>query len=237
MVHRDEHLLVLAKPAHLPTTSPDGKGCLAAIAKEIDPSAPRLHPTSRLDSGVTGLVTFARTKRATEHLLEARARGAYERVYLGLAAKAPAPRQGQWSGAIAIDPRDARRRRARDDDRGKPALTEYTVAHSTERAALLHLFPKTGRTHQLRVHAAAAGVPLLGDAAYHGEKRVVRADGRVIAFERPMLHCHALRLPAIGGGTIELRDPAPDDMRAAWVALGGDETQLEAKLGPVTRGR
>ena len=69
IVHRDAELLVVNKPSGLPTTSPDGGDCLVARVHELDPDAPRLHPTSRLDAEVSGLVTFARTARATEALL------------------------------------------------------------------------------------------------------------------------------------------------------------------------
>src|ERR1700755_3605750 len=85
VLHRDAELLVLWKPAGLPTTSPDGRGCLTELAAQLDPAAPHLHASSRLDAEVTGIVTFARTTRAIEHLLEARRSGRYERFYLGLA--------------------------------------------------------------------------------------------------------------------------------------------------------
>ena len=110
VVWRDEALLVLDKPARLPTTSPSGGDCLTARARAIDPHAPHLHPTSRLDAEVTGLVTFARTRAANRVLLEARAQGRYRRLYLGIAAASPEPPEGEWDWPISIDVRDARLR-------------------------------------------------------------------------------------------------------------------------------
>ena len=221
VAHRDEQLLVLVKPPGLPTTSPDARDCLVERARAIDPRAPRLHPSSRLDAEVSGLVTFARTRRATHALLAARRKGTYGRVYLGIASAAPEPESGTWDAAIGIDPDDKRLRKAGGRS-ARDARTIYAVRElAPEGAALLELRPHTGRTHQLRVHAAHAGAPLLGDVLYGGPRRVVRPDGRVVTARRVMLHCHALSLPdvASGAGTLELVEPLPDDMERVWESL------------------
>jgi 23S rRNA-/tRNA-specific pseudouridylate synthase len=88
------------------------------------------------------------------------------------------------------------------------------------------LWPRTGRTHQLRVHAAHAGHALLGDAPYGGPKRLARADGRMVAFPRVMLHCAEVILPGIRSGTLELRAPVPTDFAEAFFALGGTADAL-----------
>ncbi len=86
VAHRDAALLILEKPSGLPTTSlPGGGEALTDVAVRLDPDAPALHASSRLDAEVTGLVTFARTKAANAALLEARRRGRYGRRYLALA--------------------------------------------------------------------------------------------------------------------------------------------------------
>ena len=199
VVHRDAHLLVLIKPPHLPTTAPDEGPCLVKLARELDPEAPRLHPSSRLDAEVTGVVTFARTRRATKALLEARKAGLYRRLYLGLASPGPTPDAGRWDASIALDPRDPRRRRAGDGEGARQAATRFEVAERRPlvegELALLRLFPETGRTHQLRVHAAAASAPLFGDAPYGGPKRLTLASGRVVSARRVMLHCAEVRDP------------------------------------------
>lgn len=228
VAYRDADLLVLVKPAGLATTSPDGRDCLVAIAHELDPRAPRLHPTSRLDAEVTGLVTFARTERATTRLLEARRRGDYHRRYLALASRAPEPAEGRWSWPIALDRTDKRRRVAGHGPSERHAETEYRTAGSVSGAACLHLYPHTGRTHQLRVHASKAGCPLLGDVHYGGPRRVTRADGRVVTASRVMLHCAELDLPASDPkARIRLFCEAPDDLRSVWAALGGEPSALE----------
>jgi len=230
IIHRDDELLVLHKPSGLETTSPSGGDCLVTRAKALDPRAPRLHPSSRLDREVSGLVVFARTAAATRLLLEARAKGAYHRFYVGLAAAAPHPSTGRWSTLLGIDPGDPRRRvvvaeghkRARSARR---AMTAYETVTVTEGVALVHLRPHTGRTHQLRVHCQWANAPLLGDVHYGGSRRLVRPDGRVVTLPRVMLHCAAVEIRGPSGSQ-RFEAPIPNDLRTVWIVLGGDPGAL-----------
>ncbi|HEX7479716.1 MAG TPA: pseudouridine synthase [Polyangiales bacterium] len=231
VVHRDDDLIVFDKPTGLPTTSPDGGRCLASLARGLDPQAVRMHPSSRLDAEVTGLVTFARSDRGIRALLHARGVGAYQRCYVGLCASAPEPPTGELRWAIGKDPRDPRRRQALPEGskHGVNALSGYELVASAQAAALLLLRPQTGRTHQLRVHICAAGAPLLGDKHYGGATRVVLADGRVVRARRVMLHCARVVLPSLTGeGQLLLRAPIPDDMAQLWRELGGDAAVLSA---------
>ncbi len=228
VVHRDDHLLVLFKPARLPTTHPSGGDCLVERAKAIDPDAPRLHATSRLDAEVTGLVTFARTKRANAVLREARKAKTYHRLYLALTAAGTLDADARWADPIALDPSDPRRRVVGDGAGTKAALTTAAARAVAGPLALLELRPQTGRTHQLRVHAAAHGLPLFGDRHYGGDKRAVLPNGRVLTARRTMLHCAALDLPAVDGGApLALRCPPPRDFARLWTGAGGDEGLLE----------
>lgn len=233
VLHRDEQLIVVAKPPGIPTTSPTGHDCLVELVRSIDPRAPHLHASSRLDAEVSGAVTFARTTVAIRALLAARRAGTYRRLYLAIALVAPSPTSGSWTQAIAIDPQDARRRIAVGPSqraaRAQAAETDYAVraAATPTSAVLLELRPRTGRTHQLRVHSAAAGAPLLGDTHYGGARRATLANGRVITAARVMLHCASVTLPRIGApGTLHVQAPIPDDFRTTWLALGGNVTDL-----------
>jgi RluA family pseudouridine synthase len=222
IVYRDAHLLVLNKPAGLPTTSPTGEGCLVEIAQRLDPTASRLHATSRLDAEVTGLVTFARTERATTSLLAARQAGTYARRYVALVYPALTPASGTWTEAIALDPRNPRRRLAKGGDRSKNAQTRFRTLAMSEGFGLMCLSPLTGRTHQLRVHAANAGAPIVGDKHYGAPPRITASDGRVWSARRTMLHCAALRIPHPRSGTpLTLFAPIPDDIRDLWQRVGG----------------
>jgi 23S rRNA-/tRNA-specific pseudouridylate synthase len=245
VLHRDADLLVVSKPSGLPTTSPDGGDSLAERVRAMDRGAERCHPSSRLDADVTGVVVFARSTRGIERVLAARAAGRYARRYVALcrapdAASALATSERcAWGWAIAIDPRDPRKRRALEEgergERAQEALTRARVLARGPLACSLALEPITGRTHQLRVHAARAGAPLLGDVAYGGPKRLTGQDGRVLACPRVALHCLLVVLPDREGAPQAFRAPLPADLSELSDALAlprpdPDALEHEARL-------
>ena len=228
VLHRDTDLLVVAKPPGLPTTSPDSsQRSLTSWAKSELPGRRRVHPTSRLDAPVSGVVTFALTSRANQHLLAARRAGCYRRDYVGITASDPRFDEDVWNWPISVDPADRRQRVAGPGRGERDARTRCSIAARVGPATLLRLEPETGRTHQLRVHAARAGVPLLGDPHYRGERRVVLSNGAVVRARRVMLHCLRVCFPLLDGDRLfEFEAPVPRDMEEVWVALGGLVSQL-----------
>ena len=252
IIHHDERLLIVHKPPGLPTTAPTStEPCLAHWVRDRFPHL-QAHATSRLDSQVSGLVTFALDSDINRHLLDARRAGTYERVYLGITIREVSVDRGEWSWPISVDPRNPKRRVAGPGRGEREALTLYEVAARTPRATLLRLRPQTGRTHQLRAHAAEAGAPLFGDSLYQGERRMVLPDGSVVTARRVMLHCARVTVPspsaggALAGGALagerceaerceaerseagRMRFEAPTrlDMNRVWRALGGAATDL-----------
>lgn len=218
IIHHGDGLLVVNKPSGLPTTAPSPSNpCLVRWVEEQLPGV-AAHPTSRLDSPVSGLVTFALSKEANRRVLEARRAGAYERVYLGITLHQIDDDAGRWTWPISIDPRNAKLRVAGAGRGKRDARTRFEVDARTSAATLLRLMPQTGRTHQLRVHAAKAGVPLFGDHAYGGERRVTLSDGVVVTARRVMLHCASVGFPW-SSGFARFDVPAPVDMQRAWTAL------------------
>jgi 23S rRNA pseudouridine1911/1915/1917 synthase len=228
VVYRDAHFLAVEKPAGVATTAPDGGRSLFGLVRELDPRAPQLHPLSRLDTQVTGLVVFARDAAANQLVLAARRAGRLTRRYLAFCRRAPAPLAGDWRAPIGLDSRDPTKRRALPEGAAGPGVklahTRYRVRVERPALATLDLWPQTGRTHQLRVHAAHAGVPLLGDVAYGGEKRIVLDSGRVLSAGRVMLHCAELHLPHPdpARGELHLILPPPEDMLRLWGGAGGE---------------
>lgn len=216
-------MLVVDKPARLRTTAASGPS-LASAVRALDPDAPRLHASSRLDAEVTGLVTFARTRAATKALLALRERGRYHRRYLALCAGELPADTGTCRGPIARDPASDRRRRVvsepQDDPQAQPARTDWEVLGRASGLLLVAFVPHTGRTHQLRVHAAHLGAPIFGDALYGGPRRHVRDDGRVASASRTLLHCAALRLE-FDRDPVAVEARPPDDFERAWRAAGG----------------
>lgn len=223
---RGEGWVAIDKPAGLPTI-PDQAGAAhallarAARALSLDPS--RLHPTSRLDRDVSGVVVFALDPAAADRLRLLREQHRYARRYLAIAARRPSADAGSW--AVPIGRAKNPHHRAANGLDPVPALTHYAVAGDAPPFALLALSPVTGRTHQLRVHASHAGAPLLGDRAYGAPPRLTLPTGRVLSFDRIALHAARVTL-----GDVVIESPLPAPLRAVWVALGGDDAAWEKAL-------
>ena len=214
--------MAVDKPAGIPTIA-DHAGAahslqtLAARTLGVDPR--RIHPTSRLDRDVSGVVVFATSPAGAERLVQARALGTYSRRYVALVARSVAPVSGAWTAAIgrASDPR----LRQVDGRKSVPARTLYRVCAETPQGpALLAVAPETGRTHQIRVHAAHAGAPLVGDRAYGGPVRITLVNGRVIAPARIALHAARVVVPDDRGRPWVIVSPIPETLLVLGQALG-----------------
>jgi 23S rRNA pseudouridine1911/1915/1917 synthase len=217
-------VVAVDKPAGIPTIADHGGAAHALVARVartlgVDPSD--LHPTSRLDRDVSGVVVFARTRAAAERLRVARAEGTYARRYVGIATGVPDPASGRWDSPIGRAPRDPRLRAVGGRD-PVPAATRYaSCGRAPHGAALLAVSPVTGRTHQIRVHAAHAGSPLVGDRAYGGPTRLVLPNGRVQEPGRIALHALRVTVPNATGEALVAVAPVPAALRDLWSALGG----------------
>lgn len=206
IVYEDEDLLVLSKP-----------GDLAMHPKSTDPAAPHLagalvaylgegsvpHFVSRLDKGTSGLLIAAKSGYVHELLRRALHTDALRREYLALAVGHVAPERGRVDRPIAREEGSLVKRCCRED--GQPSRTEYEVLSYHGDLTLLRLTPHTGRTHQLRVHMASLGFPLLGDWLYGKEERALIA--------RPALHSAFLRFThPLSGKELSFTSPLPPDM-------------------------
>lgn len=229
---RTDDLVAVDKPAGTSTIA-DHAGSshslvfLLADALGVDPA--RVHPTSRLDRDVSGVVVFALTGEAADRLMKARAAGAYARRYLAICARAPTEDRGTWNAPIGRA-RDPRLRKANGRD-AVPAETRYdTCARAPGGEALLALAPVTGRTHQIRVHAMHASAPLVGDRSYGGPARITLAGGRVIEPRRIALHAARVVVPDRRGSPLAFDAPLPVDLVALWAALGGSAAAWEVAM-------
>ena len=221
VVYEDEHLRVIHKPAGLVVHPAPGnwRGTLLNGLLALDPKAievPRAGIVHRLDKDTSGLMVVARTRPAMDALVSQIAARDVHRQYLALAHK-------NWSGAsprtleaaIGRDPANRLRMAVVDlsHQSGKTAATTFDLLAQGERCCLVQCTLHTGRTHQIRVHMAHLGHPLLGDAVYGG----VPLGG----MSRQALHAWRLAFEhPITGEPIDLRSDWPEDMAQALQNLG-----------------
>lgn len=216
VLYQDSHVIVLDKPLGLAVQGGPGitrhlDGMLAALAD--DGERPRL--VHRLDRDTTGVLVLARTASAASRLAAAfRGRSAHK-TYWAVVAGRPVPVEGEVRLALEKSgPPQGERVSPRAD--GAPAVTYYrTLDHAARKLAWLELNPLTGRTHQLRVHCAALGAPILGDGKYGG------AASRVAGLSHDLhLHARRLEIPHPAGGTLAVEAPLPPHMQATFGDLG-----------------
>jgi len=169
IVFEDEHLLVVDKPAGLvvhPGAGHAGDTLVDALRGRVaggDPGRPGV--VHRLDRDTSGLLVLARSEEAHERLSAlVRARG-FERTYLALVHGRPRSRTGRIDAPIGRDRGDPTRV-SLDTDAPREAVTHFEVAELLPAHALLRVRLETGRMHQIRVHLAAIGLPVAGDAVY-----------------------------------------------------------------------
>ena len=216
LLYRDALMLILDKPAGLavhrgPKGGPSLEGLLDGLRFGL-PNRPEL--AHRLDRDTSGCLVLGRHHRALRRLGRLFATGLVEKTYWAIVEGAPPAAEGRIDLALA------RRNQARGwwmkvDPEGLPSITDYRVLGRSEGLTWLELQPRTGRTHQLRVHLAALGFPVLGDPIY-GKARV--ADPA-----RPPLHLHAraIAVPLYANRPpIAATAPPPTHMLAALAASG-----------------
>ncbi len=231
IVYEDDDLIVVNKPAgmvvHPAPGNPDQTLVNALLSHCGDSlqgigGVKRPGIVHRLDKDTSGLMVVAKNDAAHASLSRQFAERSSERMYRAIVWGVPRPAEGEIEGAIGRDPRN-RKRMAVVTRGGKPALTRYKVVQrfGGGRASLVECRLATGRTHQIRVHLAQAGHPLLGDPVYGGRRgragTVEKAGlGKALAaFGRQALHAATLGFShPQTGKTLRFRADDPNDFRS-----------------------
>ncbi len=219
VIFEDAHLIAFDKPSGL--TSQGGvkhahtlDDLIWAFARSNGKRPELVH---RLDRDTSGVILAAKTKPAAGYLGKAIQARKLTKTYLALVSAAPEPAAGKIEAALLRHEigRESTMRVAADDAPGAQAsISRYRTLSSSEDGALVELEPLTGRMHQLRVHMASIGRPLVGDQKYGG---ALTASGR--AASRLMLHAASLDFPHPEGGRKVISAGLPEDFRTLAAAM------------------
>jgi 23S rRNA pseudouridine1911/1915/1917 synthase len=235
LIYADEQLAVFNKPAGLSLATPRSEPGAAArrlLESLSDEESSDLRNTPlflvhRLDVGTTGLVLVARDEQTHCELSEQLGKRLIEKTYRALAWGHPRPPAGSYQWPIGADRRD--RRRMKVEPGGRPAVTEYRTLTKAPHVALLELRPKTGRTHQIRVHLSRAGHWIVGDDLYGGARhRGVKESSLSQSLNPPhlLLHAWRLQLPeSLRLRVTKFEAPLPLHFKQALEALHIEEAQ------------
>jgi 23S rRNA pseudouridine955/2504/2580 synthase len=231
VIHQDERLLVLDKPAGLAVHG--GSGLSFGIIEALRASRPNetLELAHRLDRHTSGCLIVARRASALRVLHALLRQGEMQKSYLALLA-------GRWNlghkqidAPLRTDLRVGGERTVKVDAHGKQAQTEFKlVEHYGAAASLVEAILHTGRTHQIRVHAAHCGHPVLGDEKYGDRAR--NSALAELGLKRMFLHAHSLAFVWPGGAEQSFSAPLPPELRALLDRLG---TGRAARRSPVSR--
>ena len=217
IVYQDREMLVVDKPAGLTVHPSPGHpshtlvNALLALYPDLPGIGGERRPgiVHRLDKDTSGLMMVAKTANAHRDLSNQIKDRRIRKGYLALVSGEVAPRRGVIEAPIARDPKH--RKRMAVVQGGREARTQYSALRRVDTFTLLEVFPESGRTHQIRVHLASIGHPLVGDALYGGKSRLL---------SRQFLHAHLLGFShPVSGEYLEFTSPLPPELETLLATL------------------
>jgi 23S rRNA pseudouridine955/2504/2580 synthase len=229
VIHRDAAAIVVNKPPGLATqggtrTASHLDGLLDGLADE---SLGRPKLVHRLDKDTSGVLLLARNARAAAFFAKAFAGRSVRKVYWALVMGVPSIDDGLIDLPIGKQPATGGEKMHVDPEHGLSARTRYRVIERAgNRAAWVELQPHTGRTHQLRVHMAAIGHPIVGDGKYAGQEAFLTGS----ISRKLHLHARRLRIDHPDGGQIDVTAEAPPHFAASLASLGFDPSAGDLQL-------
>mgnify|MGYP000356060604 CR=1 FL=1 len=232
VIHRDRQAIVINKPPGLATqggtkTEMHVDRLLDALQFDAE-SRPKL--VHRLDKDTSGVLLLARTSRAAAHFAKAFSSRTARKVYWAVCTDVPSIEDGMIELPIAKQPGTGGEKMYVDEKEGSPARTRYRMIDRVgNRACWLELQPYTGRTHQLRVHLAAIGHPIVGDGKYGGAEAFLSGT-----ISRKMhLHARRLRVDHPDGGQIDIFAEPPEHIADTLRNLGFQQSEGDLPIDEV----
>ncbi len=229
IVFEDDHLLVVDKPAGMVVHPAAGNFDGTLVNALLHHCAGRLSGIGglarpgivhRIDKDTSGLLVVAKTDRAHEGLAKQFAAHSIDRRYAAIVAGRPMPVSGKVDAPLARSSANRKKVAIVEEGRGKRAVTHYRLVTPLRSAALVECRLETGRTHQVRVHMASIGHPLLGDPVYGRSRPEHRELLKRLNFERQALHAAALGfIHPVSKDNLSFESALPSDIQELFAAL------------------
>ncbi|MCB9982516.1 MAG: RluA family pseudouridine synthase [Rhodospirillales bacterium] len=235
VIYEDADVIALNKPAGLATqggskTKVHIDGLLGALADK-NGVKPRL--VHRLDKDTSGVLLLARSAKVAQTLGDAFKKRDIKKIYWAIVSPAPEQLDGTIKAPLTKAGGSNKERMVVDEKDGKMAITDFMVLENAlNSAAFVAFWPRTGRTHQIRVHSELIGCPIVGDKKYarlpeqeewHEARRKVEADFKNLNMaDRLHLHARRVILPHPSGRKkpLDITAPLPPELKKSWKALG-----------------
>lgn len=234
IIYEDADIIAINKPHGLASqggskTKYHIDGLIEALSNK-EGVKPRL--VHRLDKDTSGVMLLARSAKVAKKLGEAFKHRDVKKIYWAICSPSPEQMDGTIKAPLTKAGGNNKERMVVDDDEGKSAITDFIVLENAlNSAAFVAFWPRTGRTHQIRVHAELIGAPIVGDKKYarlpeqeewHEARRKAEADLKALELAK-RLHLHARRIivphPS-RAGLLDITAPLPPELKNSWKALG-----------------
>jgi 23S rRNA pseudouridine955/2504/2580 synthase/23S rRNA pseudouridine1911/1915/1917 synthase len=229
IIFENDDFLALNKPSGMLTLPDRHDSALPSLKQWLEGRHEKIFIVHRIDKDTSGLIIFAKNALSHQYLSKLFESRSVEKTYLGLVHGTPAEKEGRYDAPIGEHP--VIKGKMAVVRKGKPSITHYTVLESIGKFSWLQFRIETGRTHQIRVHLANAGHPLVADPLYGNAQPIFLSDikqrfklSKSEDEERPLLarlalHASTLSFTSPGGQSLTLEAPLPKDLEATLKQL------------------
>jgi len=217
IIYQDSNFLVIDKPANL-TVHPINENQKDTLADQVLESYPEIKNVGdnplrpgiihRLDKDTSGLILVAKNNDSFKYFKNLFQEREIDKKYLALVHGIVKDDKGTITKSISFSKKDFKKRSAFLDENSKPAVTKYLVIERFKDYTLLEASPKTGRTHQIRIHCHSIGYPIVGDKQYKFKRKITPKS-----LNRQFLHASYLKFKDIDGKMMEFKSELPSDLK------------------------
>ena len=227
IIYEDKDIIVIDKPANLTVhpVHPEQDNTLVnelltyyPEIKNVGEDALRPGIVHRLDKDTSGLIVIAKNNKSFEYFKNLFKDRKIVKKYLALVHGKVKDNKGIITKSISLSKKDHKKRSALLDNNSKPAWTEYEVIERFKDYTLLEVYPKTGRTHQIRIHLKSIGHPVVGDKQYKFKRQVCPKE-----LKRQFLHAQYLKFKMSNGSIMEFKSKLPKDLKDTLKEIQNNE--------------